>query len=172
MGEHDDSIAYAMGQEPTVIIESKGTEYELAPLLMEDMGIIEKFAKAQHRQDALSFIREAGDLLSPQDKARMMKELSGDLSGGIAEEDEEAPERLTPEWTWLHEMSSPAVISFVITIRLRKGYPEMSEDEAKEIITVDAIAAVKGEMSALLGLDAFATSGEEQEGEPGEDQSG
>ena len=171
MGEHDDSIAHAVGIEPTVIIESKGKEYELAPLLMEDMGVIEKFAKAQHRQEALIFIREAGDLLSPEDKARMLKELSGDLSGGIAEADEDIL-RLTPEWTWLDEMSSPAVISFVITLRLRKGYPEMTKEEAKNIITVDAVAAVRGEMSALLGLDAFASTGEEQEGEPGEDQSG
>ena len=137
MGEHEDSIAHAMGQEPTVIIESKGKEYELAPLLMEDMGVIEKFAKAQHRQEAMTFIREAGDLLSPQDKARMLKELAGDLSGGIS--DAEGDEgRLTPEWVWLNEMSSPAVISFVITLRLRKGYPQMSEEEASRLSKISA----------------------------------
>lgn len=160
MGEND-SIADAMGIGPTMIITSGGVDYELAPLRMEDMAAVEKFAKAQHRADILSLLREAGDLITPEERVGLIRELSGQVSGGVTEKKVEAG------WTWMDEMSSPAVITFVIVMRLRKANPEMTEEQAKDIITVDAIANVEEEMSTLLGLDAFGTA-EGGEAEPGE----
>lgn len=162
----NDSVANAMGQGPVTVIEHGGKEYDLAPLLMKDMGIIEQEAKAQHRREVLSVIKEAGDLLDSKEKAQWLKTLAKDLSGGVSQDDVDQG-----LWTWMDEMSSPALITFVITLRLRKTYPDMTQEEADSIVTVDAIAAVRGEMSSLLGLDAFVTRAEDGEATPGEAES-
>lgn len=164
----NDSVANANGQGPITIIEHGGKEYELAPLRLEDMGAVEKFAKAQHRSEVVALMREMGDLLTVKERSQMM----GDLVGNTTDETEPDSQAtivdvVSNKWTWLDEMASPAVINFVIVLRLRKTYPDMTKEQATDIVTVQAIAECREEMSALLGLDAF-TSGEDGEGEQGE----
>ena len=158
----NDSIANAVGQGPVVTIESAGREYRLAPLRMKDMGLVEQFCKDQHRRDVMETIREAGDMLTSQERIEMISQLSRELSGGLQEEEEEAQ---PSGWTWMDEVSSPSVIEYVIVLRLRKAHPELTEEEAADLITVEAINAVKEGWSTLLGLDAFRAEGEEQPGE-------
>jgi hypothetical protein len=138
-------------------------DYVLAPLRMEDLGEIEKFAKAQHREEILSLMRESGDLLEPEVRTQWLQELRADLAGNVSEEDLEGI-----QWTWMSEMGSPTVISYAIKIRLRKTYPDMTDEEAKDIITAEAIADMKEEMGSLLGLDAFTDSAEDGEDKQGE----
>ena len=159
MGEHDDSIARANGQGPITILKSGGKEYALAPLLMEDMGTVEKFARDRHRAqqkesraDTLELIREAGDLIDPEERSEWVQQLRRDVSDD-------------GEWTWMDEMASPTVISFVITMRLQKTYPKMTQEEARSVITVSAIAEMSEEMAALIGLNAFIGDNEDEDGE-------
>ena len=71
----------------------------------------------------------------------------------------------------MDDVVSPTIISFTLTLRLRKTYPEMTQEEARAIVSVKAIADMSEEMTALLGLDAF-ISNEDGEAEPGEAESG
>jgi hypothetical protein len=166
-----------MGQGPVTIIVGPGNkEYELAPLRMKDMGAIEQFCKAQHRKDGLDFIREAGDLLTTQERKQMIRDLGREISGVrkiVIDVESDQTSEMTGSiddigWTWMDEMSSPAVIEHIIVMRLMKANLEMTIEQASDIVTVEAIAEMTEEMSALIGLDAFTTEGEE----PGEVQSG
>jgi hypothetical protein len=160
----NDSVANANGQGPVTIIEHEGEEYVLAPLLMEDLGKIEMFVKKQHRADILAVIREAGDLLSPKEKQQWLRELAGD---SVAQDEESEDAEAIIKWTWMDEMVSPSVINFTLTLRLRKTYPQMKQEQANSIISAKAIADMTEEMTSLLGLDAF-ISDEDGEATAGE----
>ena len=164
-----DSVASANGQGPTTIMTSGGKEYVLAPLRMEDLGLVEQFAKERHRKETTELIRELGDLLSPEEKAKWLKDLRKELAGTIGKDDLESG-----SWSWMMSITSPAVVTFAVVLRLRKTYPEMTEDEAKDIITAEAIADMEGTMSALVGLDAYGSTvaGEDGEQAQGEAESG
>lgn len=162
----NDSVANANGQGPITIIEHEGKEYVLAPLLMEDLGLIEMFVKKRHRAEILAVIREAEDLLSPKEKQQWLRELAGD---SVAQDEADEDADKVVKWTWMDDMVSPSVINFTLTLRLRKTYPDMKQEEANFIMSAKAIADMTEEMTALLGLDAF-IGGEDGEGEQGEDQ--
>jgi hypothetical protein len=135
---------------------------------MEDMGLVEQFAKERHRAEVLDFIRDAGDLLDSKEKAAQLRDLRKELSGTIGKDDLEAG-----SWSWMMSITSPAVVTFAVVLRLRKTYPEMTEEEAKEIITAEAIGEMEGTMSELVGLDAYgSTADEDGEEDQGEAQSG
>ena len=160
----NDSVANANGQGPITIITHEGQDYVLAPLLMEDLGKIEMFVKKQHRAEILAVIREAGDLLSPKEKTQWLRELAGD---SIAQDEEDENADKIEKWSWMDYMISPSVINFTLTLRLRKTYKDMKQEEANSIISAKAIADMTEDMISLLGLDAF-TSDEDGEGEQGE----
>ncbi|MHC4808024.1 MAG: hypothetical protein ACYTBX_17430 [Planctomycetota bacterium] len=163
----NDSVANANGQGPGTIMRSGGKDYVLAPLRMEDLGDVERFAKEVHRQEILDLMKEAGELMDQEERTRWLKELKEDLSGTISKQDLEDTVEGT-RWTWMSEVGSPIVISYAIKIRLRKTYPEMTDEQASDIITADAIADMKEEMGSLLGLDAFSSSAEDGEESQGE----
>lgn len=166
----NDSVANANGQGPGTVMRSGGKDYVLAPLRMEDLGDVEIFAKEIHRKEIIGLMNEAGDLLEPEERTRWLIELKAELSGTISQSNLEDSLAGTG-WTWMSAVGSPIVITHAIKIRLRKTYPDMSDEQASDIITADAIADMKEEMSSLLGLDAFTTNAEDGEGEQGEVQS-
>lgn len=159
-----DSIANANGQGPTTIMRSGGEDYILAPLRMEDMGLVEQFAKERHRKETMNLISDLGDLLAPEEKKEWLTTLKSELSGCLGLDAINAG-----GWTWMSSIASPTVITYAVTLRLRKTYPEMTEEEAKDIITAKAIAEMEGTMGELLGLNAFgkvdSEDGEDSQGE-------
>lgn len=157
-----DSIANANGQGPVTIMRSGGKEYILASLRMEDLGEVEQFAKELHRKETTKLIRDLGDLLSPEEKSQWLKDLRRELAGTIGKEDLD-----TGSWSWMMSIASPAVVAFAVVLRLRKTYPEMTEDEAKDIITAEAIANMEGDMSELVGLDAYGSPSDKEEAQGG-----
>jgi len=142
------NVAAATGQGPVTYIEVDGVEYELAPLQMKDLAAVEQHAKKVIRSEALATIREAGDLLTSKEKAAMVKDLS------------------TESRSWLDFLGSPTGIEYVIVIRLRKAHPEMTEEAARDLITVRALADVQAEMSELVGLEVFKSMGGDGESPP------
>jgi len=138
----NDSLADALGQGPVTILEVDGKEYELAPLKMKDLAAVEKVARQERRREAIATIKEAGNLLKPDQISAMVAELS-------VESD-----------SWLSFLGTPTGIEHVIVIRLRKSYPDMTAEEARELITMEAIANVSAEMAELVGIEAFG-SGED-----------
>jgi hypothetical protein len=115
-------------------MRSGGKDYLLAPLRMEDLGDVERFAKEIHRQEILDLMKEAGELMDQEERTRWLKELKEDLSGTISKQDLEDTVAGT-RWTWMSAVGSPIVISYAIKIRLRKTYPEMTDEQASDIIT-------------------------------------
>ncbi len=163
-----DSVALANGQEPTTMLASDGKEYTLAPLLMEQLGEVEQFAKKEHRAEVKELIADLGDLLSAEEKATWLQQLRQETVGTPSEE------KLNDgAWTWMICVTSPKVVAFAVLLRLRKGHPELEEEEAKDLITAEAIAKMEGTMNELIGLDAYssgivgddAKGGEEDQGE-------
>ena len=161
-----DSIANANGQGPITMLGSDGKEYTLAPLLMEQLGEVEQFAKKQHRDEVKELIADLGDLLSPEEKAKWLQQLRQETVGTPSEETLDAG-----AWTWMVCVTSPKVVAFAVLLRLRKGHPELDEEDAKELITSKAIADMEGTMNELVGLDAY-VSGSEDEAEDGEADQG
>lgn len=162
-----DSIAEANGQGPTTIMVSGGKEYTLAPLLMEELGQVEQFAKKRHRAEILELMADIGDLLDPKEKAKWLQDLRQETAGTPSKETLDAG-----AWTWMVSVTSPDVVAFAVLLRLRKGHPELEEEEAKNLITAKAIADMAGTMGELVGLDAYSSSlgpddedGEENQGE-------
>lgn len=158
----NDSIANANGQGPTTMLASDGKEYTLAPLLMEELGEVERYAKQLHREEVKELIADLGDLLDPKEKATWLQVLRREVAGTPSEE------RLSAgDWTWLVSVTSPAVVAFAVLLRLRKGHPELEEEEARNLITAKAIADMEGTMNELVGLDAY-TSGVKNDDRDGE----
>ena len=163
-----DSIAHANGQEPTTMLASDGKEYTLAPLLMEQLGEVEQFAKKEHRVESLALMADFGDLLTTEEKSKWLQDLKQELVGTPSENKLNAG-----SWTWMVCVTSPKVVAFAGLLRLRKGHPELEEEEAKNLITAEAIAKMEGTMNELIGLDAYssgivgddAKGGEEDQGE-------
>ncbi len=137
-----DSVANAVGKGPALILTVDGKEYTLAPLKMEDLADVELEAKKRRRADVLQTIKDAGDLLTPEDRREMIKELA-------VESD-----------SWQDFLTTPSAVEFVLAIRLRRSYPEMTEQEARSLITLDALAQIEIDLIELVGLDAFMGKGE------------
>lgn len=144
-----DSVANAVGVGPVLTIEVDGKEYELAPLKMKNLAQVEKHAKSVIRKEALDTIRLAGDLLTSEQRFEAVKELSVETD------------------SWLDFIATPAGINYVMALRIRKSYPEMSAEEADNLITIKAFSDCEAEMDELLGLDVFkAFAAEEGDGSP------
>jgi hypothetical protein len=141
-------VANAVGVGPVLTIEVGGKEYELAPLKMKDLAKVEKYAKKVRRAEALETIRQAGDLLTSEQVMELVKDLA------------------TENDSWLEFIPTPAGIEYVIALRLSLSYPAMTEEELKELITVEAVSKVEAEMDELLGLDAFRAFAGESDGSP------
>lgn len=161
-----DSVAHANGQEPTTMLASDGKEYTLAPLLMEELGEVERYAKQQHRAEVVELMADLGDLLGAEEKKKWLQDLRQETVGTPSEDKLNAG-----AWTWMVSITSPKIVAFAVLLRLRKGHPELEEEEAKNLITAKAIADMEGTMTELVGLDAY-TSGNEDDTEGGEKDQG
>lgn len=137
MGENNDSIANAVGKGPALILTVDGEDYILAPLKMEDMADVEIEAKGRHKADVLDTIRAAGDLLTSEQRLEMIKELSTEFG------------------PWEDFLATPSGAEYVLMISLRNSYPEMSVEKARSLMTVEAIAQILPQITALVGIDAF-----------------
>lgn len=142
------SIANAVGKGPALILTVDGKDYILAPLLMEDLGDVEIEARRRHRTDVLETVKAAGDLLTSDQRLEMIKELS-------LESD-----------SWLDFLGTPSGADYILRLRIRKSYPEMSEEQIKSLLTVQAIKDLEQEMLELVGLDVF-TGTVESDGDVG-----
>jgi len=158
-----DSIANATGKGPVIFLEKDGKTYTLAPVQMKELGDIEILAKKMHRLDVRAYLQEMGDLLSEDERKEIMQDLRAEVAGGPKAVDSKS------DWTWMSEIQSPVIMAEIIIYRLRKAHPELSQEEASEMVTLDAIANVEAEMTELLGIDAF---GSGDDTEPGEATSG
>lgn len=162
-----DSVANANGQGPTMMLASDGKEYTLAPLLMEELGEVERYAKQQHREEVKELIADLGDLLDAKEKAQWLQNLRQETVGTPSKETLDAG-----AWTWMVSITSPKIVAFAVLLRLRKGHPELEEEEARNLITAKAIADMEGTMGELVGLDAYSRSLGPDDTESGEPQPG
>jgi len=132
-----DSVANAVGKGPALILTVDGEDYILAPLKMEDLADVELEAKRRHRADVLAIIKDAGNLLTPEHRLEMFKDLSIESRSAL---------------DFLGTMSG---LDYLLTLRIRRSYPDMSEEEIKSLVTVQAIKDMEREVAELVGLDKF-----------------
>lgn len=149
MGKND-SIANAVGKGPILTLTVDGQDYTLAPLKMEDLADAELEAKKRRRAEVLATIKQAGTLLTADQRLEMIRELS-------VESD-----------SWVDFLSTPSGAEYILVKRLMIAHPSMSKKKARSLITVEAISQIEAEMSQLVGLDVFLGKAEdEDEGEGG-----
>lgn len=143
--EEDKGIDFAAGLSPTQKLVIDGKEYELAPLTLGGLGLIQKRAREVSLREAeenMSILRAAGDALDSEARTEMVRE------------------GMQTQSDWMFYLISAEGITFAFHLRLRDEHPEMTEERIAKSVTLEAIAAAREELTELLGVERFLSAGE------------
>lgn len=132
----ENGLVEVSGKEPGTTIEIDGTEYKLAPMTMGDLSDMQSRAIEIRRQDMKATLAELGDLLPDSDRLSFIQQSLG--TGG-----------------WTEELLTPRLITYAFYLRLRPEYPDLTEDAAGKLITLEAIQQLRMEVEQLVGLDVL-----------------
>jgi len=142
MKEERDNLGDAIGMGPKAIIQIKGEDYHLGPLLVEDLATVQDYAREERRKQVLDTFIAAGDLVTSEQRFEAISNLSIDRD------------------SWVDLLTTPKGLRFCLECRLRRNYPGDSQ-MLVDLISLRELNKLQVEMEELVGLDFFLkTSGE------------
>lgn len=130
-----------MTKTPTEI-ECKGETYLIAPLEVSDLGKLETWVSELPLRKAKRQIEVLGDSLTPEIKEKILNEAIEKSNNQIDISSEKAQAAL----------ESLAGVGYLLFLSLRKNHPEIKENEAIDLISMDTLKDVKDKLDLSNSL--------------------